>query len=121
MDTSQNIYDNPEFFKGYIALRQNPHSANEMLEKPALFSLAPVLDGKRVLDLGCGCGENCAEFFRRGAASVTGLDISENMLSVARAEQPNAVCAPTYVNFRHSTSRSTSYSVRWRSIMCATS
>ena len=91
MDTSQNIYDNPEFFKGYIALRQNPHSANEMLEKPALFSLAPVLDGKRVLDLGCGCGENCAEFFRRGAASVTGLDISENMLSVARAEQPNAV------------------------------
>lgn len=65
MDTSQNIYDNPEFFKGYIALRQNPHSANEMLEKPALFSLAPVLDGKRVLDLGCGCGENCAEFFRR--------------------------------------------------------
>ena len=54
MDTSQNIYDNPEFFKGYIALRQNPHSANEMLEKPALFSLAPVLDGKRVLDLGCG-------------------------------------------------------------------
>ena len=91
MDTSQNIYDNSEFFKGYITLRKNPHSANEMLEKPALFSLAPVLDGKRVLALGCGCGENCAEFFRRGAASVTGLDISENMLSVARAEQPNAV------------------------------
>ena len=63
---AQNIYDDPTFFASYIALRQNPNSANEMLEKPALFSLAPDLGGKRVLDLGCGCGENCAEFFRRG-------------------------------------------------------
>ena len=93
MDTSQNIYDNPEFFKGYIALRQNPHSANEMLEKPALFSLAPVLDGKRVLDLGCGCGENCAEFFRRGAASVTGLDISEHALRCPRRAAERCVPA----------------------------
>lgn len=81
---AQNIYDDPTFFASYIALRQNPNSANEMLEKPALFSLAPDLGGKRVLDLGCGCGENCAEFFRRGAASVTGVDISERMLAVAR-------------------------------------
>lgn len=55
---AQNIYDDPTFFASYIALRQNPNSANEMLEKPALFSLAPDLGGKRVLDLGCGCGEN---------------------------------------------------------------
>ena len=88
---AQNIYDDPTFFASYIALRQNPNSANEMLEKPALFSLAPDLGGKRVLDLGCGCGENCAEFFRRGAASVTGVDISERMLAVARSEQPDAV------------------------------
>ena len=88
---AQNIYDDPTFFASYIALRQNPNSANEMLEKPALFSLAPDLGGKRVLDLGCGCGENCADFFRRGAASVTGVDISERMLAVARSEQPDAV------------------------------
>ena len=43
---AQNIYDDPTFFASYIALRQNPNSANEMLEKPALFSLAPDLGGK---------------------------------------------------------------------------
>ena len=74
--TDQNIYDNPTFFDSYRALRKNPASANELIEKPALFALCPDLTGKRVLDMGCGCGENCREFARRGAAEVMGIDIS---------------------------------------------
>ena len=35
----QNIYDDPSFFDGYQKLRQNPSAANDLVEKPALFSL----------------------------------------------------------------------------------
>lgn len=80
---SQNIYDNQTFFDGYKKLRDNQYSANNIEEKPALFSLVPELTGKAVLDLGCGYGENCAEFKALGADKVLGVDISEKMLAVA--------------------------------------
>jgi GrpB-like predicted nucleotidyltransferase (UPF0157 family) len=83
---TQNIYDNLDFFEGYKKLRENPDNANILEEKPALFSLAPNLTGKAVLDLGCGYGENCAAFLKMGASLVVGVDISEKMLAVARAE-----------------------------------
>ena len=86
MNKSQNIYDNQIFFDGYRELRNNPYSANNIEEKPALFSLSPDFAGKTVLDLGCGYGENCAEFKRRGASKVKGIDISEKMLDIAKAE-----------------------------------
>ena len=86
MSKTQNIYDNEEFFNGYRKLRENKFSANEIEEKPALFSLCPDLSGKTVLDLGCGYGENCAEFKSRGAVRVLGVDISEKMLAVAVSE-----------------------------------
>jgi 2-polyprenyl-3-methyl-5-hydroxy-6-metoxy-1,4-benzoquinol methylase len=40
--------------------------------------------GKNFLDVGCGSGVYSLEFARQGAASVTGLDIAENMLEVCR-------------------------------------
>ena len=86
MNHTQNIFNNPVFFDGYRKLRENPDNANLLEEKPALFSLAPDLTGKAVLDLGCGYGENCVEFRDLGATKVTGIDISEKMLKVARAE-----------------------------------
>jgi len=86
MEQTQNIYDNPVFFDGYRKLRGNPDNANLLEEKPALFSLAPNLVGKSVLDLGCGYGENCAEFKRLGANKITGVDISEKMLAIAETE-----------------------------------
>ena len=88
MSKPQNIYDDPDFFEGYKKLRDNPDSANNLEEKPSLFSLAPHLLGKAVLDLGCGYGENCADFKARGASRVVGVDISEKMLSVATKENP---------------------------------
>ena len=89
MSKSQNIFDNREFFDGYKKIRSNRYSANNLEEKPALFSLAPDLAGKAVLDLGCGYGENCAEFKARGASTVLGVDISEKMLAVAIEEHPD--------------------------------
>lgn len=84
--SNQNIYDNQIFFDGYRKLRGNPSSANDVVEKPALFSLAPHLNNKSVLDIGCGYGENCAEFLKMGAEKVTGIDISAKMLEVAQNE-----------------------------------
>lgn len=89
MDRSQNIYDNETFFEEYSKLRDSRFNCNVLEEKPALFALVPELSGKRVLDLGCGYGENCDEFLRRGAAKVTGVDLSEKMLSAAREKYPD--------------------------------
>ena len=82
----QNIYDDETFFAGYSKIRENKNNANELFEKPALFSLLPPLEGKAVIDLGCGYGEHCMEYVKRGAASVVGIDISEKMLAVAKSK-----------------------------------
>jgi len=89
----QNIYDNEAFFEGYHKLRERDDNANVLFEMPALFSLLPELKGKNVLDLGCGFGEHCMHMAQAGACKVVGIDISEKMLQVARAENaaPNIV------------------------------
>jgi SAM-dependent methyltransferase len=46
------------------------------------FSLLGDLHGKRVLDFGCGSGENSLLLARRGA-KVIGVDISESLIRVA--------------------------------------
>ncbi len=86
----QNIYDNDVFFEGYSRLREKPDNANVLFETPALLSLLPDLAGKAVLDLGCGAGDHCAEFIRRGAERVLGIDISEKMLALAREKNADA-------------------------------
>lgn len=82
----QNIYDNEIFFEGYKKIRENEINANNLFEIPALFSMMPELEGKRVLDLGCGFGEQCKKFVDCGAQRVVGVDISEKMLAVANKE-----------------------------------
>lgn len=92
----QNIYDNETFFEGYKKIRENEVNANNVFEIPALFSLLPDLKGKSILDLGCGFGEHCKGFIKKGAAKVVGVDISEKMLEVAREE--NSDPRITYLN-----------------------
>ena len=84
--SNQNIYDNETFFEGYKALRAGETNYNDLLEQPAMAKMLPDLNGKSVLDLGCGYGHNCIDFVQRGAESVVGIDISEKMLSVAKTE-----------------------------------
>ncbi len=92
----QNIYDNEIFFDGYRKLRGKEGNANELFEMPALFSLLPSLENKKILDLGCGYGGHCMEFVRMGAERVVGVDISEKMLEIARKE--NAHERISYLN-----------------------
>lgn len=79
----QNIYDNNEFFENYKNTRLSDDSFNELLEQPAIKRLLPDLQGKTVLDLGCGFGFNCKEFVQSGAKSVVGIDLSAKMIEQA--------------------------------------
>ncbi len=49
-----------------------------------LKTLMPELRNKSVLDLGCGFGWHCRYAREQQASSVTGIDISENMIQKAR-------------------------------------
>jgi SAM-dependent methyltransferase len=84
--TAQNIYDNPDFFAGYTQLPRSRSGLSVVFEWAAFQRLLPTsLDGKRVLDLGCGLGYFAREARARGARQVIGMDLSERMLQEARA------------------------------------
>lgn len=82
----ENIYDNKDFFDKYVQLRNDANNiaANEIVEMPAIYDALPDLAGKRVLDLGCGSGNNCAKAVALGASYVLGTDVSENMIDLAK-------------------------------------
>jgi len=48
------------------------------------FERMGPLEGKRVVDIGCGSGPYIVEAVRRGAAHVTGVDPAQGMLKLAR-------------------------------------
>ena len=91
---TQNIYDTAEFFAGYSRLPRSVEGLAAAPEWPTLQSMLPDLQGLRVADLGCGFGWFCRWAREAGAASVQGLDVSENML--ARARETTADSAIRY-------------------------
>jgi ubiquinone/menaquinone biosynthesis C-methylase UbiE len=61
---------------------------------PALFGFAGDLSGLQVLDAGCGEGFNTRLLAQTGA-KMTGIDLSEKMIELARAEEhrePRGIC-----------------------------
>jgi SAM-dependent methyltransferase len=71
-----------ELADAYAAeVRTNPYNAD--LEFPATTSLIPEVEGKRVLDAGCGTGVY-TEWLVDHGAEVVGVDVSEAMLEHAR-------------------------------------
>ena len=63
---------------------------------PGLFKLMPELQGQEVCDLACGQGLVSRELARRGAR-VTGVDVSEKMLQLARRYEEGAPLGIRYV------------------------
>jgi len=79
-----NIYDNKAFYDAYAQMsrsRDGLKSAGEWRQLQALF---PPLEGKFVLDLGCGYGWHSKYAADQGALSVLGLDLSERMIREAQ-------------------------------------
>lgn len=57
------------------------------IERYTVFQLLGDLRGKTVLDLACGEGIYARQFKRAGASSVTGVDVSPEMIALAEAEE----------------------------------
>ena len=81
----QNIYDDKNFFEKYDELRidQRGLNANDLIEIPAFRNVMPDVKDKKILDLGCGYGENDKYYRELGAKSVLGIDISTHMIEMA--------------------------------------
>lgn len=80
----QNKYDDKNFFEKYSKMDRSVKGLDGAGEWKTLESMLPDFKDKRVLDLGCGFGWHCEYAIKNGAKTVTGVDISENMLNVAK-------------------------------------
>jgi SAM-dependent methyltransferase len=83
----QNIYDDEDFFAGYSSLERFGAGWQRAMEHADLLALLPAAAGLRVLDLGCGAGQLAHYLATEGAAEVVGVDVSERMLALARADR----------------------------------
>jgi len=81
----QNIYDIKTFSEAYDKMRYENKgmNANDLIEIPNFRKLIPNLSNKKVLDLGCGYGENDIYCKALGSKEVLGIDISKHMLNIA--------------------------------------
>jgi len=69
-------------YDSWYASRQG--AMYDRLEKELIANFLPTqIKGKRLLEIGCGTG-HWSKFFNQCGFEVTGLDISEGMISVAR-------------------------------------
>jgi SAM-dependent methyltransferase len=80
----QNKYDDKNFFEKYSKMDRSVKGLAGAGEWKTLEEILPDFKDKCVLDLGCGFGWHCEYAIKHGAKAVTGVDISENMLKVAR-------------------------------------
>ncbi len=79
-----NIYDDKLFFNQYAKMLRSQKGlpgAGEWHQFKAFF---PNLNGKSVLDLGCGYGWHCKYAVECGAKQVLGIDLSDRMVHEAK-------------------------------------
>jgi 2-polyprenyl-3-methyl-5-hydroxy-6-metoxy-1,4-benzoquinol methylase len=60
---------------------------HQYVDEYLYFNMIGELSGKSVLDLGCGEGTYTRIFRKKGAAQVTGADLSEGLIRFARQEE----------------------------------
>lgn len=67
--------------------RRAPSSLSDFTGRPPVFELCGDVTGLDVLDLGCGEGYCSRELASRGARSVTGVELSAEMVELARVQE----------------------------------
>ena len=85
-----------QFFSGkqqniYMQFRKRDESPNETMEKPAIIEMLDAVQGKAVLDVGCGDGAFGQALLSAGADQYVGIDPSAEMLKLAQANCPAGV------------------------------
>lgn len=79
-----NEYDNEKFFEEYGKMDRSRNGLNSAGEWHQLKPLFPPLQGKKLLDLGCGYGWHCQFAADQGATEVLGIDLSRKMIETAK-------------------------------------
>jgi ubiquinone/menaquinone biosynthesis C-methylase UbiE len=94
MNTNQTSYnDIAEWYDRYLS--EHPIYLKMLL--PHLLALVGEVEGERVCDLACGQGWFARELARRGAR-VTGIDVAERLLEIARRYEQEE---PLGLDYRH--------------------
>jgi len=73
----------------YYAFRKKGGTANDLVEIPAMRKLIGDVNGKKLIDCGCGFGSYSIYCAKQGAI-VTGVDISETMIQLAKQKAAEA-------------------------------
>ncbi len=68
-------------------LRLTPSSLSDFTARPLVFEACGELNARSVLDIGCGEGYCARELKRRGAGDYLGVDLSEQMVKAAQAQE----------------------------------
>jgi len=84
-------YDNETFFSQYAQMSRSREGLKAAGEWHQLKPLFPPLEGKCVLDLGCGYGWHCRFCKEQGAAQILGIDSSRRMIEEARRRKQGRV------------------------------
>ena len=89
--------DKKDVIEFFDSLAPGWDSGNERNEKVIEFILQKggIKKGSHILDVGCGTGVLFGDYEKIGAASVTGIDISPEMVKIAKEKFPayKVVCA----------------------------
>ena len=96
-----NEYDNEKFFSEYAKMARSQKGLDAAGEWHQLRPLFRKLDGKKVLDLGCGYGWHCKFAVEQGAKQVLGIDLSQKMIT--EAQRRNADKCIQSVSYTHLT------------------
>ena len=80
----RNEYDNESFFREYAKLPRSRDGLCSAGEWHQLKPLFPPLQGKAVLEWGCGSGWHCRVAAEQGALRVLGIDLSRKMIDEAQ-------------------------------------
>ena len=83
------VYDDPAFFAAYAGMGRSRGGLAAAGEWHLLAPLFPEMEGRDVLDLGCGYGWHCRYAADHGARSVLGVDLSEAMIAAAKEKNPH--------------------------------
>lgn len=76
--------------------RREPSSLSDFTGRPAVFDLCGDVSGLDILDLGCGEGYCSRELAGRGARSVTGVELSGEMVQLAQVQESELKQGITY-------------------------
>lgn len=80
----ENKYNDKNFFDKYSQMERSIGGLESAGEWHILKNMLPDFNEKNVLDIGCGFGWHCRYASSEGAKSVLGIDISSEMLKVAK-------------------------------------